>query len=70
MPGYPSFARRETQVQYQIDGVQLINTKPIFTETLKDLSVGEPSLDIARKSFLEAHAYFQSPKPSGTLGIV
>jgi hypothetical protein len=36
MPGYPSFARRETQVQYQVDGVQLINTKPIFTETLKD----------------------------------
>jgi Heterokaryon incompatibility protein (HET) len=35
MPSYPSFARRETQVQYQVDGVQLINTKPIFTETLK-----------------------------------
>ena len=34
--GYSSFARQETQVQYQVNKVELINTKSTFVETLEN----------------------------------
>ena len=36
LPGYPSFPRTETQIEFRVDGIELINTKRTFAETLKD----------------------------------